>query len=282
LRPSLDAEIYRERVGRAVEWIRAGETYQINLSQPFSAEWTQQPEPAELAAAAVMAYADLRARAPATMGAILGVRPGSWLLSNSPETLLTTRRDQMGRWVARSHPIKGTRPRGGTESQDRELAQALLDSEKDRAEHVMIVDLVRSDLGRVCVPGSVRVPVRDRLVTLPTVHHLVSEVEGVLRDGTSLQTLVRALWPGGSITGAPKRRTLELIEDLERELRGIYCGAIFVLHAGGIDASIPIRTALVDHEGLRLRSGGGIVVDSDPESERLETIDKARAFAAPV
>lgn len=268
---------YRARVDRARDHIAAGDTYQVNLSQPFSAPWVSGQPPPSLPSVASAAYGRLRRRTPAGMGALLEA-DGAWILSNSPETLLDLRIGPDGRAVVRSWPIKGTRPRHDEPARDRAATEALLASIKDRAEHVMIVDLVRSDLGQLCRPGTVTAASRPELVTLPTVHHLVTQVRGELRPGVSLRELLTATFPGGSITGAPKRRTVEIIDELEQEARGIYCGAILVLEPGGLRVSIPIRTALLDESGLQLRSGGGIVADSDPEEERLETLAKARAF----
>jgi anthranilate/para-aminobenzoate synthase component I len=268
-------EEYRRRVRCAQEALVRGDAYQINLSQRLHAHWLAPPEPRSRAVADV--YARLRGATPAGMGALTSIR-GAWILSNSPETLL----DVDGRGpgaLARSWPIKGTRPRAADPAVDAAGARALQESGKDRAEHVMIVDLVRNDLGRVCVPGSIRATAEPHLVSLPTVHHLVGEVSGRLAPGWDLCGLVAALAPGGSVTGAPKRRALELIGELEGEPREIYCGAILVLHPGGLRISIPIRTGILDGSGLSLRSGGGIVVDSDPEAERQETLAKARAFA---
>jgi anthranilate/para-aminobenzoate synthase component I len=145
----------------------------------------------------------------------------------------------------------------------------------------MIVDLVRNDLGALAMPGSVSADPVPTLVSLPTVHHLVSEVRARLRPTWTLRGLVDAMFPGGSITGAPKRRTVELIDALEGEARELYCGSLFVLEPDGLRFDIAIRTAIVDPDGLTVRGGGGIVIDSDPESERLETVAKVRAFAGP-
>ena len=179
---------------------------------------------------------------------------------------------------ARTWPIKGTRPRARDPIVDREAAAELRTNVKERAEHLMIVDLLRNDLGRLARPGSVAAPQSPSLVSLPTVHHLVSEVSCTLRPGWDLSSLFAAIFPGGSITGAPKRRTVELIDSLEGHRRGIYCGAIVLLEPRGLTASIPIRTAVAERSGLTLCSGGGIVADSDPEAERLETLVKASAF----
>lgn len=282
LRAQRPAAAYRTMIVRGLEHIAAGDTYQLNLSQPFWAARegaeARAPDHLELSRLAASTYLSLRTRAPATMGALIDAG-AVYVVSNSPETLL--RVDTRGGWsqpLAESMPIKGTRPRATDPAADRALAAALQRSEKDLAEHVMIVDLVRNDLGRVAVPGTVQAPVRPELVSLPTVHHLVSTVRCTLAPGWSLRELVRTMFPGGSITGAPKRRAVELIDVLEDGPREVYCGALVAMHPDGVDLNIPIRTALVARDGLSLRSGGGIVIDSDPEAEREETIAKARAF----
>jgi para-aminobenzoate synthetase component I len=281
LRPRIEPETYRARVDRVLEHVRAGDTYQVNIAQAFEASWLARPQDG-IAAAVAGAYALLRQRAPASMGALVG-HPGraAWVVSNSPETLLDVRFGQAegGRDLVRSSPIKGTRRRAAEATIDAALRRELQRSSKDAAEHVMIVDLVRNDLGRVAFPGTVTADPVPRIVTLPTVHHLVTEVRAALRPGVSLRELVEATFPGGSITGAPKHRTVEIIDALEGEPRGIYCGALVLLEPTGLRMSIAIRTATVDASGLVLPAGGGIVADSDPESERLETITKTRAFA---
>jgi para-aminobenzoate synthetase component I len=282
LRSQLDAATYHARVRRVLAHVDAGDTYQVNIAQRFEAAWRRSPERDELASAVAGAYADLRRRSPASMGALIGhPRRDTWILSNSPETLLDVRFKGAGGGqhdLVRSWPIKGTRPRADTLLDDDANRRELLGSSKDAAEHVMIVDLVRNDLGRIAAPGTVCADPAPRLVTLPTVHHLVTEVRATLRDGVSLRELVEATFPGGSITGAPKRRTIEIIDALEDDARGIYCGALVLLEPTGLRMSIAIRTATVDASGLVLPAGGGIVADSDPESERLETITKTRAF----
>ncbi|MEZ4381664.1 MAG: anthranilate synthase component I family protein [Nannocystaceae bacterium] len=279
LAPVSEPSAHRRRVSAILERIAAGDTYQVNLSQVLRASWRRRPADREALARAVAgAYGRLRAATPASMGGLLAA-DDAWILSNSPETLFDVR---LGRGATgdrmRTWPIKGTRPRGPDPAADRRAAAELLACAKERAEHLMIVDLLRNDLGRLARPGSVVAPRVPTLVSLPTVHHLVSEVACELRPGWTLRSLFTALFPGGSITGAPKRRTVEIIDSLEDHRRGIYCGAIVVLEPGGIRASIPIRTAIVDRDGLELCSGGGIVADSDPEAERVETLVKARAF----
>lgn len=278
LQPSIDAERYRERVRWILEHIAAGDTYQVNLSQRFAARWLDERVPLGARIAAV--HRRLRAATPASMGALIAIDEHAAIVSNSPETLLDVRfgRGEAGLDLARSWPIKGTRARARAPEADAAAAAELRASSKDRAEHVMIVDLVRNDLGALALPGSVRAPLEPTLVSLPTVHHLVSEVACTLAPGWTLRELFTALFPGGSITGAPKRRTIELIDEIEAEPRGIYCGAIVLLESSGLRMSIPIRTGVLDSSGLELRSGGGIVFDSEPEDERLETLAKARAF----
>jgi para-aminobenzoate synthetase component 1 len=176
-------------------------------------------------------------------------------------------------------PIKGTRPRGGTAEEDRRLARELEESAKDRAENVMIADLARNDLGRVCEPGSVRVESLCALESFATVHHLVSTVGGTLRDDRDRIDLVRALFPGGSMTGAPKVRAMQVIDELEAEERGIYAGSLGYLSLdGGMDLNIVIRTVVCAAGRAHLRVGGAIVADSDPRREFRETLDKARAL----
>jgi len=282
LRARLSPDDYRGRVERALEFIAAGESYQINLSQPFGARWNADAPPGTPLRVAT-AHASLRLRRPALMGAVIEADSDTWFMSNSPETLLDLRFEEGrgGDHLARSWPLKGTRPRDPDPGRDTVVARELLGNAKDRAEHVMIVDLVRNDLSRIAVAGTVAAESEPSVLTLPTVHHLVTEVRATVPKTTSLRAMVEAVFPGGSITGAPKRRTVELIDTLEEHPRGIYCGAIVLLEPAGLRMSIPIRTGVLDRYGLTLCAGGGIVIDSDPEAERLETIDKTRAFSGP-
>ena len=199
------------------------------------------------------------------------------MLSASPERFLrfdpATRRIQ-------TRPIKGTRPRGRTATEDEALAQELRASEKDRAENVMIVDLERNDLGRVAEIGSVRVTELASLETFPTVFHLTSTVEATLREDRDLVDLLLATFPGGSITGAPKIRAMEIIDELEPTARSLYTGAIgYIGFDGSMDLNIAIRTILVKDGTAYFQSGGGIVADSDPAMEYQETLHKARALS---
>jgi anthranilate/para-aminobenzoate synthase component I len=256
---------------RAVEavktYIREGDVYQVNLSRRLE---VPAPEPDELR----RLFARLARCAAAPWSAYLESR-GRTVLSASPECFLRVRGSHI-----ETCPIKGTRPRGRTPDEDEALRKALEASAKDRAEHVMIVDLERNDLGRVCEIGSVRVATLADLQSFSDVHHLVSRVEGQLSDPGDWPALLAATFPGGSITGAPKRRAMEIIAELEPVPRGLYTGAIGVFDAaGGIDLSIAIRTAVAEDGVLRLQLGGGVVADSDAEDELRETRDKGRAFA---
>ena len=265
-------EVFLRGVDRVLEYLRAGDAYQVNLSRRLSATCGSDASvPVALAAA-------LRARAPAPHAALIVSADGAGaLVGNSPERFLAVGADG----AVETRPIKGTRSRGATPEADRAAAAALAASAKDRAEHVMIVDLERNDLGRVCRTGSVAVAALARVVALPTVFHLVSTVRGQLRSEVGLAALLEATFPGGSITGAPKRRAMQIIDELEPAARGPYTGATGWLGAAGdLDLAIAIRTAVVRAGRLSLSVGGGVVADSTPEGELAETDVKARAFAA--
>ena len=253
-------------VTRIREYIAQGDVYQVNLAQRFAAPFAGSP---------LALYRRLRARNPAPFGAYLSFA-ATTVASISPERFL--RLDAATR-VVEARPIKGTRPRGPTPELDGELARELLASEKDRAENVMIVDLLRNDLGRVCNTGSVTVPKLFALESHPTVHHLVSTVTGVLRDDADAFDLLGAAFPGGSVTGAPKIRAMQIIAELERASRGVYCGAIgYISTTGAMDMNIPIRTIVLHAGEATFHAGAGIVWDSDPAAEYLETLDKARSM----
>jgi para-aminobenzoate synthetase component I len=265
LRSSFTHEGYRDAVARVREYIYAGDIFQANLSQRFDVALT---EPAWTF------YRRLRTRNRAPFAAFLDF-PDGQVLSASPERFL--RVDPAGHVETR--PIKGTRPRGLGPEHDAALGQALTESVKDRAENLMIVDLMRNDLSRVCLPGTVRVPELFALERYATVHHLVSTVVGDLAPGAGVVELLRASFPGGSITGAPKLRAMEIIAELEPSKRGVYCGSIgYWSVTGELDTSIAIRTAVVRDGRVYFSAGGGIVADSDPELEYRETLDKARGI----
>ena len=257
---------YEAGVTRIRAYIAGGDVYQVNLAQRLQTSFTGAP---------LELYRRLRARSPAPFGAYLAFGDLS-IASISPERFL--RLDAVTRG-AEARPIKGTRPRGATPAEDAALAEALQASEKDRAENVMIVDLLRNDLGKVCRPGSVRVPELYALESHPTVHHLVSTVTGVLGAGADAFDLLLAAFPGGSVTGAPKIRAMEIIAELERAPRGVYCGAIgYVSATGAMDLNIPIRTLVLQGGVATFHAGAGIVWDSDPAAEYEETLAKARAL----
>jgi para-aminobenzoate synthetase component 1 len=265
LRSSFTHAGYLEAVARVREYIFAGDIFQSNLSQRFEAPLIEPPW--EL-------YRRLRTRNAAPFAAFLDF-PDAVVLSASPERFL---RVDVGGHVE-TRPIKGTRPRGVGPEHDGALGLALSESEKDRAENLMIVDLMRNDLSRVCAPGTVRVPELFALERFATVHHLVSTVVGQLAPGMDALDLLRAAFPGGSITGAPKVRAMEIIAELEASQRGVYCGAIgYWSVTGALDSSIAIRTAVATADRIYFSAGGGIVADSDPEQEYRETLDKARGL----
>jgi para-aminobenzoate synthetase component I len=265
LRSSFSHAGYVAAVSRVREYILAGDIFQANLSQRIELPLAEPPWEF---------YRRLRTRNAAPFAAFLEFGDVV-VMSASPERFL--RADVTGRVETR--PIKGTRPRGTGPEHDAALGQALMESEKDRAENLMIVDLMRNDLSRVCRPGSVRVEQLFALERYASVHHLVSTVVGQLVGGTDPGDLLHAAFPGGSITGAPKIRAMEIIAELEPTVRGVYCGAIgYWSRTGALDMSIAIRTALLRNGRLYFNAGGGIVADSDPEQEYQETLDKARGI----
>jgi para-aminobenzoate synthetase component 1 len=266
LRSTFTHEGYLAAVNRVREYIVAGDIFQANISQRFEA--ALRGEPYQL-------YRRLRQHNPAPFAAYLGFGELA-VLSASPERFLLLEDDSR---LVETRPIKGTRPRGLGPMHDAALGRALAESEKDRAENVMIVDLLRNDLSRVCRPGTVRVPELFAIEHHPTVHHLVSTVLGELEPELEATDLLRATFPGGSITGAPKIRAMEIIAELEPTKRGVYCGSIGYLSVtGAMDTSIVIRTYLALRGRVYFQAGGGIVADSDPELEYRETLDKARGL----
>jgi len=261
---NFERDRYLTAIETAKAYLVAGDIYQVNLSQRFQGS---------LRGDSWQLYRRLRRVNPPLFGAYLGF-PESTVLSASPEEFLRVQ----GRQV-RTRPIKGTRPRGSTQAQDRELAQALVDSVKDRAENLMIVDLMRNDIGRVCRIGSVQVPRLFGLEAHPTVFHLVSTVTGELAEGRDTVDLLRACFPGGSVTGAPKIRAMEIIDELEPHRRGVYCGGIGLLDfAGNLHLNMVIRTLVRVGDSFSLHVGGAIVFDSDPADEYEETLHKGRGL----
>ena len=255
---------YLRAVARAREYIAAGDIFQVNLSHRLEGEWD---------GAAWPLYERLRTASPVSYGAYLDLGDVK-VLSASPERFLKLD----GRRIE-TRPIKGTRPRGGTPDEDRGRGAQLLASEKDRAENLMIVDLLRNDIGKVSRVGSVRVPKLFDLERHASVWHLVSTVCGELRPGLDAVDLLRACFPGGSVTGCPKIRAMEIIEELEPVRRGVYCGAIgYLSFTGAMDTNIAIRTLVLRDGRMDLQVGGAVTYDSDPESEYAETLAKGRAL----
>jgi para-aminobenzoate synthetase component 1 len=263
---NLDRDAYNGVFDRIKRHIREGDCYQVNLAQRFTAP---------VAGSSWSAYESLRAWNPAPYSAFLNL-PFGQLLSTSPERFLEVR----GRRVV-TQPIKGTRPRGRDDSEDHALARELELSAKDLAENVMIVDLLRNDLGRNCAAGSVRATNLFEIQSFANVHHLVSTVEGRLACGRHAVDVLRDAFPGGSITGAPKLAAIEIIEECEPQRRNVYCGAIGYLgFDGAMDTNIAIRTLLRVGGSIHAWAGSGIVADSDPALEYQECFDKASGLLA--
>ncbi|MEA3303342.1 MAG: aminodeoxychorismate synthase component I [Pseudomonadota bacterium] len=255
---------YQQAFDVIQEYISAGDCYQVNYAQRFSASVTGD---------GWLGYQHMRRHNPAPFGAYMQL-DGIEVLSFSPERFL-----QLRCGAILTQPIKGTRPRGASPGSDLKLRDQLYNSSKDRAENLMIVDLLRNDLGRVAEPGSIEVPELFKLESYATVHHLVSHITGKLRHDEDALSLLRACFPGGSITGAPKIRAMQIIEELEPCRRGIYCGAIaHIGFNGDMDSSIVIRTLVRQGDRAHYRVGGGIVADSDADEEYQECMDKAAAF----
>jgi len=264
LKSNFTPEEYVKTVDRVREYIAAGDVFQVNLSQRFEADLKIPPY--EL-------YKRLRLVNPAPFASYLNLQ-GVTIVSASPERFLKV---QGG--LVETRPIKGTRPRGKDPAEDERLAQELTHSTKDRAENVMIVDLERNDLGRVCRYGTVNVTELAILETFPTVFHLTSTVVGRLRRGKSNMDLLKATFPGGSIIGAPKVRAMEIIDELEPTKRSVYTGSIgYLSFNDNMDINIVIRTFLIKEGKAYFQVGGGIIYDSDAESEYMETLDKAKAL----
>lgn len=252
---------YLRAVRTVKDYIAAGDVYQVNITQRFEADITG--DPWEL-------YRRLRHVNPSPFSAYLGF-PEVSVLSASPEEFL-----KLEDGLLRTRPMKGTRPRGISASEDRKVASELLASEKDRAENVMIVDLMRNDLGRVCVPGSIAVPELFAIEEYPTVYQMVSTVTGRTHIGVGPVEILEACFPGGSVTGAPKIRAMEIIDEIEPMQRSVYCGAIgYIGFDGSLLMSVPIRNILVTGNKAYIQVGGGIVADSDPDAEYRESLDKA-------
>lgn len=262
--PESNADDYQQGFDKIQRYLHAGDCYQINFTQHFSAEFSGD---------AASAYCDLRKALPAPYSVYLELDKHP-ILSLSPEQFIHVTQQH-----AQTKPIKGTAPRGKNKQEDLALAEALLQSEKNRAENIMIVDLLRNDFGTSCTPGSVTVPALCELESFANVHHLVSTVSGQLNSHCSPMELFFRCFPGGSITGAPKKRAMEIIEELEQHERSIYCGSVAYRSTNNkMDSSIAIRTLEVSEHQIHCWGGGGIVADSKLEEEYAESIQKVRAL----
>lgn len=257
---NLTEQDYYDALDKVSDYIQAGDCYQVNFAQRFKAGYEGDTW---------QAYLKLRAKAPTPYSAYIETPQGS-ILSLSPEQFL-----EVDNGKVTTKPIKGTRPRGKTPEDDQNLAQELFDSEKDRAENLMIVDLLRNDISKVCQHGTVRVPKLFDIESYANVHHLVSTVTGMLDTDKTPLDLLEHSFPGGSITGAPKIRAMEIIEELEHNRRSIYCGSIgYLSFSGRFDSSITIRTLLCHDNQIHCWAGGGIVADSETADEYQETYNK--------
>ena len=264
IHPNFEKEEYKQAVDRMIQYIIEGDIYIANMTQQLTIESEKQP---------LDVFYDLRKNNPSPFGGYLDF--GDYqIVCASPERFLKMKDRHVN-----TRPIKGTRKRGATPEEDQMLRQELADSGKDKSELLMIVDLERNDLNRVCTPGSVKVTELFTVEAYATVFHLVSDIEGTLEDGKNVMDLLEATFPGGSITGAPKYRAMEIIDELEHGKRNLYTGSIgYLTLDGSCDFNIVIRTALHKNGKYHLGVGGGITAESDLEFEDEETLQKAKAI----
>ena len=262
--PNFEKEEYKQAVADMIQYIIEGDIYIANMTQQLTIESKKKP---------LDVFYDLRRANPSPFGGYLDY--GKYqIICASPERFL-----QMKKGTVHTRPIKGTRKRGETPEEDRMMREELQNSEKDKSELLMIVDLERNDLNRVCVPGSVKVTELFTVEEYATVFHLVSDIEGTLQEGKNIMDLLEAAFPGGSITGAPKYRAMEIIDELEHGKRNLYTGSIgYLTLDGDCDFNIVIRTALHKDGRYHLGVGGGITAESDLEFEYEETLQKAKAI----
>ena len=264
------AQPYLEAVEQILDYIREGDVFQVNLSRQWSGRWPQDVSSHSL-------YRQLRMANPGPFNGL-----AAWgdiaVLSSSPERLVETRGDRV-----QTRPIAGTRPRGDNTDIDRSFSEELMGHPKERAEHIMLIDLERNDVGRIAIPGSVRVSELMTLESYATVHHIVSNVEARIRPGVTPGQVIAALFPGGTITGCPKVRCMEIIAELEGTGRGAYTGSMgYLNHDGSMDLNILIRTLVRSGDRLQFRAGAGIVSDSVPANELEETRAKARGMLSAI
>ena len=259
-------DIYLDHISTTKQYIRDGDIFQANLSRNWTVNYGQYCDPVAL-------YHNLSRSNPAQFAALIKFQD-QYIISSSPERLISIKDG-----IAQSRPIAGTHPRGRTAKEDIELSKHLLAHPKEKAEHVMLIDLVRNDLGRFCVPGSIRLTEKMVLESYEHVHHIVSNIEGRVRSGQTVADIVHAVFPGGTITGCPKVRCMEIISELERAPRGPYTGSLgYIGRDGCMDLNILIRTLLYDNNTVSFRAGGGIVYDSVPDKELMETRHKAQGL----
>lgn len=264
VKSNMDKSSYTEAFKRIKQYLKEGDCYQVNLAQRFVAECEGDPW---------TAYLLLRKLNAAPFSGYLNF-PEVQILSSSPERFL-----KLAKNIVETKPIKGTRPRKQNSAEDQQQIQSLENSDKDKAENLMIVDLLRNDISKTCKKGSVKVPSIFTIESYATVHHLVSTVTGILADDQHAMDLLKSCFPGGSITGAPKIRAMEIIEELEPNRRGVYCGAIgYIGFNGNMDTNIAIRTLVHSKNTIRCWAGGGIVNDSVADEEYQESFDKAAAL----
>lgn len=261
-----DPQQYLDAVTKISEYIKAGDVFQVNLSRAWQGELSPDVDPADV-------YAALRESNPAPFSA-LAQFDGFTIISSSPERLVSVKEGQI-----ETRPIAGTRPRSKNEQQDKALLEELINHPKERAEHIMLIDLERNDMGRICQPGTVEVDELMIVESYEHVHHIVSNIKGQLAEGTSPSDVIKAVFPGGTITGCPKVRCMEIIAELESVGRGPYTGSLgYINHSGNMDLNILIRTMVMQGQQINFRTGAGIVYDSIPEREVEETQHKAKGL----
>ncbi len=259
-------DIYRTHLSKIHQYIVDGDIFQANLSREWVARYRSKLNPVDL-------YHNLHQTNPAPFAALIKFRD-QYILSSSPERLVSV---QNG--IAETRPIAGTHPRGRNQQEDNELSKKLLNHPKERAEHVMLIDLERNDLGRICQPGSIKVKDQMVLETYSFVHHIVSAISGKLKQNLQVKDILHAVFPGGTITGCPKVRCMQIISELEKSARGAYTGSLgYISDDGQMDFNILIRTMTVNNNTVKFRAGAGIVSDSDTEKELVETRHKARGL----
>ncbi|MCK4707396.1 MAG: chorismate-binding protein, partial [Gammaproteobacteria bacterium] len=259
-------DIYRNHLKKIHQYIIDGDIFQANLSRQWIAKYASKLNPLTL-------YRNLQRSNPAPFAALIKLKD-QYILSSSPERLISV---QNG--IAETRPIAGTHPRGKDQHEDEELSKILLKHPKERAEHVMLIDLERNDLGRICQPGSISVNDRMIVETYSYVHHIVSSISGKLKPNLTVKEVLHAVFPGGTITGCPKVRCMQIISELEQTARGAYTGSVgYVSDNGNMDFNILIRTMMVKQNSVKFRAGAGIVFDSITENELTETRHKAQGF----